>query len=136
MLDAHLLWRVGFVSLLIGGVTIVVFLRELNLGATIEQARTLAMNTLVGGQIFYLFNSRYLRASSFTLRGLFDNRAVWIAVGVLIVLQLLFVYAPFMNNLFRSVPLEARQWLIPFGTGVAVFLLVELEKHILNRRAR
>jgi magnesium-transporting ATPase (P-type) len=94
------------------------------------------VNTLVCGQVIYLFNSRYLRASSLTLRGLFDNRVVWIAVAALAVLQLVFVYAPFMNDLFRSVPLEARHWLIPLAIGAAVFFLVELEKYILNRRTR
>jgi magnesium-transporting ATPase (P-type) len=136
MVDIHLLWRIGLVSVLIGGATIAVFLYEKSIDAPIELARTLAVSTLVFGQIFYLFNSRYLRASSLTLRGLFDNRAIWIAVASLIVLQLLFVYAPFMNNLFRSVPLEARHWLIPLGIGAAVFLIVELEKYILDRREK
>jgi magnesium-transporting ATPase (P-type) len=136
ILDGHLLWRIGFVAVLIGGATIAVFLYEKSIDAPIELARTLAVNTLVGGQIFYLFNSRYLRASSLNLRGLFANRAIWIAVAVLAVLQLMFVYAPFMNNLFRSVPLEARHWLIPLSIGAAVFFLVELEKYILNRWRR
>jgi len=136
MLDGHLLWRVGFVSALIGGATIAVFLHAQNSGASVELARTLAVNTLVCGQIFYLFNSRYLRASSLALRGLFDNRAIWIAVGVLVVLQLVFVYAPFMNRLFRSVPLEAGHWLTPLGIGAAVFVIVELEKQLLRPRPK
>jgi magnesium-transporting ATPase (P-type) len=136
ILGGHLIWRIAFVSVLIGGATIAVFLYERSIGAPIELARTLAVNTLVCGQVIYLFNSRYLRASSLTLRGLFDNRVVWIAVAALAVLQLVFVYAPFMNDLFRSVPLEARHWLIPLAIGAAVFFLVELEKYILNRRTR
>ena len=58
------------------------------------------------------------------------------AVAVLAVLQLVFVYAPLMNNLFRSVPLEAHHWLFPLSIGAAVFLIVEFEKWILNRRRR
>ncbi len=133
MIDGHMLWRVGFVSVLIGGATIAVFLHELSVGTPVAVARTLAVNTLVCAQVFYLFNSRYLRASSLTLHGLFDNRAIWISVAVLAVLQLVFVYAPFMNNLFRTVPPEARHWFIPFGIGAAVFVLVELEKYLINR---
>lgn len=133
ILGGHLLWRVTFVSVLIGGATIAVFLYELSIDAPLELARTLAVNTLVCGQIFYLLNSRYLRASALTLRGWGANPAVWIAISVLVLLQLLYVYAPFMNTLFRSTPLALHHWLIPLAIGLAVFLLVELEKRILRR---
>lgn len=132
ILGGPFLWRIGFVSLLIGGATIAVFLIEKRLEATVELARTLAVNTLVCGQAFYLFNCRFLRESSLSMRGLFSNRIVWLAVGVLALLQLLFVYAPFMRTLFGSTPLEWRHWLIPLGIGLAVFLLVETEKAVLR----
>jgi magnesium-transporting ATPase (P-type) len=55
---------------------------------SLELARTLAVNALVCAQVFYLFNSRFLRESSLSFSRLFINRAVWIAVGVLAMLQL------------------------------------------------
>jgi magnesium-transporting ATPase (P-type) len=118
---------------LIGGATIAVFLIEMRLGMPVELARTLAVNTLVCGQAFYLFNSRFLRESSLSFSRLFTNRVVWLAVGVLAVLQLVFVYAPFMHRLFGSTALELRHWLVPLGIGLAVFLLVEAEKGHLPR---
>jgi magnesium-transporting ATPase (P-type) len=133
ILGGELLWRIGFASVLIGGATIAVFLIELRLGMAVELARTLAVNTLVSAQIFYLFNSRFLRESSLSFSRLFTNRAVWIAVGVLAVLQLVFVYAPFMHRLFGSAALELRHWLVPLGIGLAVFLIVEAEKAIFRR---
>lgn len=133
ILGGEFLWRIAFVSVLIGGATIAVFLIERRMGMTLEMARTLAVNTLVCGQVFYLFNSRFLRESSLSLTRLFSNRVVWMAVGVLVVLQLVFVYAPFMQTLFGSTALELRHWFIPLGIGFAVFLLVESEKAILRR---
>ena len=119
--------------MLIGGATIAVFLVERRLGMELETARTLAVNTLVCGQAFYLFNSRYLRESSLAPDRIFANRAAWAAVGVLAALQLVFVYAPFMQLWFGSAPLELRHWLISLSLGAAVFLIVEGEKSITHR---
>jgi magnesium-transporting ATPase (P-type) len=133
ILDGAFLWRIGFVSLLIGGATIAVFLYERQAGASLELARTVAVNTLVWGQAFYLFNSRYLRESSLMLSRLFANRIAWLTVGVLAVLQLTFVYAPFMHQWFGSAALDLRHWLLPLTIGLGVFLLVEVEKAATRR---
>jgi hypothetical protein len=133
ILGGAFLWRIAFVSVLIGGATLAVFLIEMRLGLSLELSRTLAVNTLVCGQAFYLFNSRFLRESSLSFTRLFTNRVAWLAVGVLAVLQLIFVYAPFMQTLFGSTALELRHWLIPLGIGFAVFLLVEAEKAVFRR---
>jgi magnesium-transporting ATPase (P-type) len=133
ILGGAFLWRIAFVSVLIGGATIAVFLVEKRLGMPVELARTLAVNTLVCGQAFYLFNSRFLGESSLSFARLFTNRVVWLAVGLLSLLQLVFVYAPFMHRLFGSTALDLRHWLVPLGVGLAVFLLVEAEKAIIRR---
>ncbi|MCC5797300.1 MAG: cation-transporting P-type ATPase [Methylophaga sp.] len=133
IIDAGFLWRIAFVSLLIGGATLMVFQYEIAMGMSLDVARTMAVNTLVFGQLFYLFNSRFLRESALRLPLLFSNRAVWIAVSVLIVLQLLFVHAPFMQLWFGTATLELRHWLIPIGIGFVVFLVIETEKYLLRR---
>jgi len=130
ILGGVFLWRIGFVSLFIGGATIAVFMIEKDLGMPIDQARTLAVNTLVCGQAFYLFNSRYLRESSLKIRRLLANRFAWLAVGVLAVLQLAFNYAPFMNLWFGSASSELRYWLLPVSIGAGAFLMIEAEKAV------
>ncbi len=134
ILDRMFLWRIAFVSMLVGGATLTVFLIEKRLGLPLELARTLAVNTLVCGQAFYLFNSRYLTESSVSVERLFANRVAWLAVGVLAALQLLFVYAPFMQALFGTTPLAWRHWLVPLGIGLGVFVIVEVEKAFWRRR--
>ncbi len=108
ILDRPFLWRIAFVSSLIGLATIAVFIVERSLGMELAMARTLAVNTLVFGQIFYLFNSRFLYQSSLTLQRLLANRVAWLMVGVLIVLQLIFVYTPVMQSWFGTTALSAR----------------------------
>ncbi len=133
ILGLVLLWRIGFVSVLIGGATIAVFLIEKHIGMPLDLARTLAVNTLVCGQAFYLFNSRYLHESSLSVKRLLANRMAWLAVGVLAILQLTFVYAPFMQRWFGSAALELRHWLIPLGIAAGAFLLIETEKALVRR---
>ena len=128
------LWRLAIVSVLIGGATIAMFEVELALGMPLDLARTMAVNTLVVAQAFYLLNARFLNTSSLRLALMFTNRAVWIAIGVLFLLQLGFVYLPFMNSAFGATPLELRHWLIPLAIGVAIFLIMEMEKRWLAKK--
>ena len=47
---------------------------------------------------------------------------------IMVVLQMLYTYTPFMNTAFQSAPLEAWMWLPIMALGLVAFLLVELEK--------
>jgi P-type Ca2+ transporter type 2C len=125
------IWRIAFVSILIGGLTLLMFNYMLSLGMDEATARTIAVNTLVGGQLFYLFNCRKIRVASLG-KGFFNNKYVFIAAGALILLQMAFVYAPFMNLFFDTAPIGAFYWLFPLGAGLSVFFIVELEKFIIH----
>jgi magnesium-transporting ATPase (P-type) len=120
---------------LIGGSTILVFIFERSAGYSDALARTIAVNTLVCGQIFYLFNSRYIYKSALSIKRLFANRIAWAVSGILAVLQIIFVYAPFMQKWFGTESMEIGHWLLPIGIGVSVFLLVELEKKVFGGKS-
>lgn len=134
IMDLSMLLRLALVSVLIGCATIIMFEIELMRGMALETARTMAVNTLVIAQTFYLFNARFITDSSLRLRLLLTNSAALIAVAVLIVLQLAFVYLPIMNRWFGTAPLELRHWLMPLAIGFVVFLIIEGEKAITRRR--
>ena len=61
------------------------------------------------------------------------GRILSLVIVGLAVLQLVFVYAPFMHRLFGSTALELPHWLVPLGIGLAIFLLVEAGKAIFRR---
>ena len=128
LLTPFVLWRIGFVGLVLligaGGL----FLAHHGNDGDLAYARTMAVNGLVMGQIFYLINTRYFTAPSWTVEGITGNRVVLIAIGVCIALQLLFTYAPFMNILFETTPLDAASWAQCIAVGIVVFVLVEAEK--------
>ena len=128
--------RILLVSAVIGGATLVVFFTERSGHMSVAQAQTTAVTTLVFGQLAYLFSCRFLGRSSITLDVLRGNRVLWISSGSLVVLQLVFVYAPFMHTLFDSAAVGWRGWWVPLALSVAVFLLVEGVKAVGRRRER
>lgn len=130
ILDLYFLWRILFVSVLIGGATVGVFVFMQGSDTSLELARSVAINTLVCGQVFYLFNCRFMRDSSCHIQLFFTNRVVWFAVAVMAVLQVGFIYLPFMQTAFGVEALGWSDWLIPLAIGLAVFFLVEAEKKI------
>jgi len=128
LLSAFLVWRIVFVSLLLVAGTAGMFIWEISNGASTERARTIAVNVLVVGEIFYLLNTRYLYAPVINARGLFGSRLVLLSIAAVIVLQGLFTYLPWMQILFETRGLAAADWGRILAIGLAVFLLVEVEK--------
>lgn len=133
MLTLNLVWRVAFVSVILMGGTFGLFLWEMEQGASIEHARTVAVNTLVMFEVFYLFNSRYISAPVLNWAGLTGNRYVLIAIAILIVFQLTFTYLPPMQTLFGTTEIGLGIWLRIFFVSSSVLFLVELEKAVVRR---
>lgn len=135
ILSRFLIWRTCFVSLLFMIAIFGGFSLAQDRGATLEEARTIAVNMLVVLEIFYLFSVRYLTAPSLSWQGLFGTRAVLIAVLAVTFLQFAFTYAPFMQMLFETRPLGLLQGLLIVASGVLVLVVLEVEKLVYRRLA-
>ena len=98
-------------------------------------ARTVAVAVFVAVEAFYLFNCRHLRRSAFAGE-FWGNPWAFGGVGVMVVLQLLFTYAPLMNTAFHTAPMSMAAWGRVLAVAAAVFALVELETWWTNRRPR
>jgi magnesium-transporting ATPase (P-type) len=136
LLSGFLVWRIAFVSLIIVAGTFGLFLWDLAQGVSVGYARTVAVNTLVMYEAFYLLNTRYITASVLSREGLLGNRYVLLAIGLVLGFQLLFTYTGPMQHLFGTEALEAREWGRIFLVGATVFVLVELEKAVLVWRVK
>ncbi len=133
LITRALAFRIAYVSLLMMIVTFVVFEWELSRGSSLELARTAAVNMLVVGELVYLFNVRHFTASAFSRGILTDNPvALWMSL-LLIGLQLMFTYAPPLQQVFQTAPLDATSWAVILGLGGLKFLAVEAEKMLLRR---
>jgi Ca2+-transporting ATPase len=61
---------------------------------------------------------------------------VFLGIGLIIAIQLLFTYAPVMNGLFHSAPITGQSWSRIVAVGFIVFAAIELEKWIRFGRDR
>ena len=76
---------------------------------------------------------RHLKAPSFTLPGVKGTPKVMAALFFVILMQLVFTYAPFMQAWFGSAPLGLVQLLQAVLAGVLVLCILEVEKFVLRR---
>jgi magnesium-transporting ATPase (P-type) len=133
ILDRSFVGRIVWVTTLITAATIGVFFYETGTGSTSAKAQTAAVTMLTLGQLAFLFSCRFLRASSLRLEVMRGNRAIWISGGTLVVLQLVFVYAPFMHPWFHSAPLGILEWAYTAGIAIVIFVLTEAGKALERR---
>ena len=131
LLSRYFIWRILFVAVLIGGLTLIMNLYLLDKGVSEDIVRTITLQTIVFTQLFHLFNSRSIRGKAFG-KGFFSNRAVFLVSVAMIVLQLSITYLPFMNNVFGTVALELSQWKYPIILGLIIFIAVEIEKTVMR----
>lgn len=136
ILSAFLIWRILFVSGIIIVGTFGLFVMERTNGTPIEEARTVAVNTLVMFEVFYLLNTRYLRRSVVSFEGFFGNRYALVAITLVVFFQILFTYVPFLQTLFGTADIEASDWLRIVAVAFTVFVLVELEKFLIDRKSQ
>jgi magnesium-transporting ATPase (P-type) len=132
IVDGFGVWRIIFVGLALLALTLLAFFWMKSQNVSDDLARTVAVNALVIGQVFYLLNSRYKLDSSLSLTAHGGNPYLPLGIGAVVVLQLLFTYAPPLQALFdtQAMPLRIWPWLV-LG-GFVFFLVVEVEKLILR----
>jgi len=135
ILSGTLIWRIVLVSIIILAGAFGLFEYELLRGASLAEARTVAVNVIIFVAIFYLFNARSLTRSPFQL-GFFSNP--WAVGGAILMalIQLLYTYAPFMNTLFGSAPLPLLLWLDVLAVSLAAYLIIEVEKWLRRKSER
>jgi magnesium-transporting ATPase (P-type) len=126
------IWRIIFVGLALLALTLLAFFWMKSQGASDALARTVAVNAITIGQVFYLLNSRYLLDSSLSLAAHKGNKYLPLGIGAVVILQLIFTYAPPLQAMFgnEAIPLWVWPWLI--AGGLVFFLVVEAEKLIIR----
>jgi magnesium-transporting ATPase (P-type) len=126
--------RIIWVGIYLCAITFVVFALETGTGSSANAARTAAVNAIVFGEIFLLFACRSLRYSMFEL-GFFSNQLLLVGVAIMIAAQLLFTYAPFMQQIFSTEPIGTSEWVVILSGSLLLYVLTELEKWIRRQRS-
>jgi len=133
LLTTFLVYRIVFVSLVAVAGTFGLFLWERVQGAPLATAQTVAVNTLVLFEALYLLNTRRLQEPIRRVEDLTGNGLVLAGIGVVLAIQALFTYAPFMQQLFGSAPVGPAVWGQSLAVAATLFVLVEGEKRLIGR---
>jgi Ca2+-transporting ATPase len=123
------------VSIALTAVAIGLFQLGRDAGLTVAEAQTTAVTGAVLLQALYLIACRSLTRPNREL-GYWSNPSVYVGIGVVLVLQALFVYAPFMHTVFGSAALGAREllWAAVASTVVGPVTWLEERWRVARRR--
>ena len=103
------------------------------MGGSVERARVVAFSTTIFAQNVHAFNVRSNRYSVFKL-GLFTNPWLLVAFGVVILSELAVIYVPFLQPIFKTMPLGAQDWALVVTLGLMPLVVVEIIKLIGRNR--
>ncbi len=136
LLTPILLWRTAYVSVLMVIGAYALFMWKIENDDTEKLvAQTIASSVVVMVELTYLFNTRSLTRSILSV-GFFSNPWAIFGAGMMILLQLAFVYLPFMNKLFNTRPIPLIAWLEIAAIAIAIHIIVEIEKWLRRLHAK
>ncbi|MDM7919324.1 MAG: cation-translocating P-type ATPase [Methanosarcina sp.] len=101
---------------------------------SLRYAQTMAFNTVVFFSLFVVFNARSDKQSAFV--GLFSNKWLWGAVLLSVLLQVMVIYVPFLQQAFSTVSLSPGDWLLCITVASSVLWLRELSKIFIRAREK
>ncbi len=88
----------------------------------VDLARTMAINSLIAGRIFYLLSISQLIPNLIakmdgTIQENVDIPAIGLGIVGAIALQIVFAHVPLINHVFETAPLTLQQWLFCLAVG-------------------
>lgn len=130
LITLNLIWHIFFVSLLF--VLAIFGITHYSNSAlnSISHTQTLALHALVILEIFHLLFIRNLFGTKFTLSFLKGSKILWLTISLVLIAQLAIIYLPGFQSIFGTSSLTIMEWALLFCFGVALFVLLELEKQL------
>jgi len=116
-------------------VTLGVFVWALETGKSLWHAQTYCFLTLIFIEFFKAYNFRSDKKSIFQI-GFFTNKWLNIAICWEIMLMLIIVYTPFLQEPFRTFSFGAFDWALVILLAATIFPILETTKAIIRWRDR
>jgi Ca2+-transporting ATPase len=126
-------WHILWVGLLMGIVTLGMQAWTINHGDSHWQ--TMTFTVLCFSQLGHVMAIRSERKSIFKM-GVLSNKPMILTLIITVALQLMIIYAPFFNDIFKTQPLSFKELMLTVGVSSIVFWAVEIEKILKNRIPR
>lgn len=122
------IFQMTYVSILMAIVSIISYEWLMYTGADQVTASTMMVNIIVFSKIFYLFS---IRTSKLAFsRSFFTNPKAFLIIGIMLVLQLILTYVPFMQEAFHTSAMTSKEWGLSLLCGITVLIVVEFNKFI------
>lgn len=128
-----LIQRTALVAAIISLGVIFNYAQALKAGDTIEQARTVAVTTMVFFQFFQAWNSRSELMSVFKI-SLLSNPFLFFGMIAAFFAHLAVLYVPAFQWIFRTVPLAIPEWIEIISISTTVIIAVEIDKWIRRKK--
>lgn len=125
----HILW-VGF---LMGAATLGIQYWTIN--SENQHWQTMTFTVLCFSQMGHIMAIRSEKESLFKI-GIFSNKPLLGALLLTVGLQLMIIYTPFLNVIFKTQPLSMDELAITIGVSSVVFWAVEIEKKIIRIKTK
>lgn len=132
LLSRSFLILIGWQSAMLAAITLMAYVWSLGKYGPGPHSHTIALFALVSVQLGHTFNCRSRTRSAFD--GLFRNPFIWVAVLVVVTLQLFAAYFEPLAAVLGTVPPATVDWVIIGACGLLVIAIVEVVKS-LNRRS-
>ncbi len=97
-----------------------------------SRAQSVVVTFIIVFQIAYMLNCRSLSHSMFRI-GVWSNPAVFVGIATVLLLQIVLLYAPWMNRIFGSTPLTGREILLAVAGGFLILPIIAVEKWLRAR---
>lgn len=129
LVDLNLVLKMFYSAIPMAIGSLWVFMHAYPLGLT--HARTMTLITMAMFQWFNAWNCRSQTKSIFQL-GFFANPWLLLAIGFVFFLQIVVTTVPFMQHIFKTVPLTPSEWLMILAISSSVIVLEELRKLVVR----
>ncbi|SFF02386.1 cation-transporting P-type ATPase [Nitrosomonas sp. Nm166] len=130
LLSGELVWQILLVSILFFCGIYGIYTYAIEQGYSIELARTLAVNTVLVLEIFYLFFIRNIYGTSLTWKAIRGTKVVWLTILIITTAQLSITYLPPLQVIFSTAAVPFLDGALVIGIGIALFAIIETEKQI------
>jgi len=117
-------------SMLIVGASmaaVTLFLFTIGMKDSVAKGRTLAFSALAMLEMYHVFNCKSEKLSVFKT-GIFSNIYLILSVALTVILQLLVIYNPMLQKIFRTVPLSGAELMLLFALSSTPLILIEIKK--------
>jgi len=122
------IFRLALTGIVIMVCVLCVFNWQVDSGATLGQARTAALTTMVFIQFFYAFMSKSENRTVFSVN-IFSNKYLFASIAAAFIFQMLAIYEPTFQFFLRTEAIPAETLLVCFLAACSI-LVVEVEKRL------